>query len=61
MSKRNWDIEVVKVITREKNQTIALAVRRKCRKQSARFNPGPALQTAGVQYQYRQTVYCAVQ
>jgi len=32
MSKRTWDNGVVKVIKRERNQAIALAVGRKCRK-----------------------------
>jgi hypothetical protein len=32
MSERTWDIGVMKVIKRERNQAIALAVGRKCRK-----------------------------
>jgi len=38
MWKRTWDIGVVKVVKREINQAIALAVGRKCRKHmSGRF------------------------
>jgi hypothetical protein len=35
MSKRTWDTGVVKVIKRERSQTIALALGRKCRKHSS--------------------------
>jgi len=49
MSKRTWDTGVVKVIKRERNQAIALALGRKCRKQrSGRFSRGPALQPLDV-------------
>ena len=47
MSKRAWDNGAVKVIKRERNQAIALALGRKCRKHSGRFIRGPALKTDG--------------
>ena len=47
MSKRTWDNGVVKVIKRERNQAIALALEGKCRKdRSSRFTRVRALQTA---------------
>ena len=46
MSKRTWDIGVVKVIKRVINQAIALAMGRKSRKHmSGRLIRGPGLQT----------------
>jgi hypothetical protein len=59
MSKRTWDIGVVKVIKREKNQAIALAVGRKYRKRrSGRFIGGPALQTAGCASRDKIVYWC---
>jgi len=54
MSKRTWDIGVVKVIKRERSQAIALGLGRKCRKHSSgRFIQGPALQPLGVPVEIR--------
>jgi len=54
MSKRTWDIGVVKVIKRERNQAIVLAVGRKCRKTHEwQFIRGPVLQPLGVPVETR--------
>ena len=54
MSKITWHIGIVKVIKRETNQAIALAVAKKCRKhRSGRFIRGPALQPLGVPVETR--------
>jgi hypothetical protein len=50
MSKRTWNIGVVKVIEREKNHATVLAMGTKYRKQrNGRFSHGPALQLLGMQ------------
>jgi hypothetical protein len=48
MSKRTWDTGVMKVIKRERNQAIELALGGKCQKdRSGRFTRGCPLKTAG--------------